>query len=212
MLIPKRFWEPIGRGDVTVVFRRWERPRVAAGRVYRTGAGRLAVDAVDVVDPAGITDADAVRAGYPAVAPLLADLRGTPGDPVFRISVRLLGEPDPRTELAADADLTPGDVAAITARLDRFDRASSHGPWTLATLETIEAHPERRAPDLAAMHGRETAPFKVDVRKLKNLGLTVSFPVGYRLSLRGAAYLAARRGGGSPTGDRHPAGPPDPTA
>jgi hypothetical protein len=31
------------------------------------------------------------------------------------------------------------------------------------------------------------------VRKLKNLGLTLSLPVGYRLSHRGEAYLRTRR-------------------
>ena len=31
-----------------------------------------------------------------------------------------------------------------------------------------------RAPDLAASVGRETQPFKLDVRKLKNLGLTIT--------------------------------------
>ncbi|MEJ7721115.1 MAG: hypothetical protein WKF58_12005 [Ilumatobacteraceae bacterium] len=35
----------------------------------------------------------------------------------------------------------------------------------------------------------ETAPFKLDVRKLKNLGLTHSLAVGYELSPRGRAYL-----------------------
>jgi hypothetical protein len=34
------------------------------------------------------------------------------------------------------------------------------------------------------------ATFKVHVRKLKNLGLTLSLPVGYRLSPRGEEYLA----------------------
>jgi hypothetical protein len=43
-----------------------------------------------------------------------------------------------------------------------------------------------RAPDLAASLGRETLPFKRDVRKL---GLTESLEVGYRLSPRGRAYL-----------------------
>ena len=38
------------------------------------------------------------------------------------------------------------------------------------------------------MVGRETAPFKLDVRKLKNLGLTLSLDVGYRLSPRGQVY------------------------
>lgn len=39
--------------------------------------------------------------------------------------------------------------------------------------------------------GRERDPFKLDVRKLKNLGLTQSFDVGYAISPRGEAYLAA---------------------
>ena len=73
------------------------------------------------------------------------------------------------------------------ARLDRFDRASSYGAWTRETLAIIEANPARRAPDLAAELGRETAPFKRDVRKLKELGLTESLEIGYRLSPRGAA-------------------------
>jgi hypothetical protein len=56
-------------------------------------------------------------------------------------------------------------------------------------LELIDEHPERRAGDLAAMLGRERLPFKVDVRKLKQLGLTESMPIGYRLSPRGRAVL-----------------------
>ena len=43
------------------------------------------------------------------------------------------------------------------------------------------------------MVGRERDPFKLDVRKLKNLGLTRSLRVGYRLSSRGAAYRAAKQ-------------------
>ena len=53
----------------------------------------------------------------------------------------------------------------------------------------IAERPEVRAPDLAASVGRETQPFKTDVRKLKELGLTESLLVGYRLSPRGRAYL-----------------------
>jgi hypothetical protein len=35
----------------------------------------------------------------------------------------------------------------------------------------------------------ELQPFKLNVRKLKALGLTESLEVGYRLSPRGAAFL-----------------------
>ena len=48
-----------------------------------------------------------------------------------------------------------------------------------------------RAADLAAAFGREMLPFKVDVRKLKELGLTESLRPGYRLSPRGRAVLEA---------------------
>jgi hypothetical protein len=81
-------------------------------------------------------------------------------------------------------------LAEIERRLARLDRASARGPWTLAVLRAIAANPERRAGDLAAELGRERLPFKVDVRKLKEMGLTESLPIGYRLSPRGAAVLA----------------------
>ncbi len=193
MLIQKRFWEPIANGDVTLAFRRWKRPQVIAGRVYRTAAGRLEVSNARVVTEDEITLADATAAGYATVEALVSEFRNEPTDPIYRIEFRHLDEPDPRTELANDAELGPDDVVEIDRRLERLDDASSHGPWTLETLELIEAHPERRAPDLAEMVGRETKPFKLDVRKLKNLGLTLSFRVGYRLSPRGEAYLGARR-------------------
>jgi hypothetical protein len=82
------------------------------------------------------------------------------------------------------------ELARIRARLTRLDRASSHGPWTEAVLRLVAAHPAVRAADLAASLGRETQPFKTDVRKLKQVGLTESLDVGYRLSPRGRTVLA----------------------
>ena len=193
MLIQKRFWAPIASGEVTLIFRRWKRPQVIAGRTYRTAAGRLEVSEVTVVEQAEIMTDDARRAGFDSVEALVSGFRNEPTDPIYRIEFRHLDEPDPRSELAYDADLDVEAIAEIDRRLARFDAASSHGPWTLETLELIEAHPERRAPDLADMVGRETKPFKLDVRKLKNLGLTLSFRIGYRLSPRGEAYLASHR-------------------
>jgi hypothetical protein len=60
------------------------------------------------------------------------------------------------------------------------------------TLLTIRRRPRVAASRLAKALGRETQPFKADVRKLKRLGLTVSYEVGYDLSPRGRAFLAAR--------------------
>ena len=193
VLIQKRFWEPIVSGEMTLLFRRWKRAQVIAGRTSRTAAGRLEVFDVTIVTENEITPEDAKRAGFETVEALVAEFRNDPTDPIYRIEFRHLDEPDPRVELANDADLDAEALTEIDRRLQRLDAVSSHGSWTLQTLELIEAHPERRAPDLAEMVERETKPFKLDVRKLKNLGLTLSFRIGYRLSPRGETYLASRR-------------------
>jgi len=46
---------------------------------------------------------------------------------------------------------------------------------------------------LAEQLGLDRPSFKLNVRKLKALGLTESLEVGYRLSPRGSALLAALR-------------------
>lgn len=192
MLIEKRLHEGIRDGSITVMFRRWKRRQVTAGNVYRTAAGRVVVDEVKEVRPAKVLVRDARAAGYASVAEMIADLRGAPEDPVFLLRLRPAEDEDPRAVLASAAELSTSDVEEITRRLDRLDRASSHGAWTAETLAIIERRPAVRAGDLAEELGREMLPFKVDVRKLKNLGLTLSLEVGYRLSPRGEAYLRLR--------------------
>jgi hypothetical protein len=191
VLVERRAREGIFDGSVTVLVRRWRRPQATAGHVYRTAAGRIAVDAVTVIDPDALTDADAGGAGYPSADALRAALRGDDRDPVYLLRVRPAEGPDPRTELAENADLTPADVAELDRRLDRLDRHGEAGPWTRSVLAAIQAEPGRRAGDLAEAAGRERLAYKADVRKLKALGLTISLPVGYRLSPRGEAYLRA---------------------
>jgi hypothetical protein len=177
------------RGEISVAYRRWSAPRVRPGRVYRTNAGRLEVDAVAVIAEADIDDADARRAGRESADAARAALRGDPADALYRITFHRAAGPDPRAALAACAALAPEGREAIARRLGRLDRASRHGAWTAATLRAISERPGTRAADLAAALGRETLPFKRDVRKLKELGLTISLERGYELSPRGRAYL-----------------------
>jgi DNA-binding IclR family transcriptional regulator len=87
--------------------------------------------------------------------------------------------------------LSAPEIAEILARLAAIDRSSRREPWTLRFLTLIAERPGVRAPDLAASVGWETPAFKRSVRKLKELGLTESLEVGYRLSPRGRAIVAA---------------------
>lgn len=188
MLIPLRTLEEIAAGRVDLAFRRWARPAVKPGGSQRTAIGVVRFDAVDPVELAEVTDAEASRAGFADRAALGAELARHRDGQLYRIALHREGD-DPRVALREDDALTDDDVAAIATRLARLDRASSHGAWTRATLELVRDRPAVRAPDLAASVGRETQPFKLDVRKLKNLGLTISLRVGYELSPRGRAYL-----------------------
>jgi hypothetical protein len=172
-------------GQIDLAFRRWERPRLLVGTRMRTSVGLVEVPSVDEVDD--ISERDAERAGAPREQLLELMERKAPA-PIWRVGLRYAGE-DPRVALRNQGELSAGEGADLVSRLERLDRASPRGAWTRQVLVLIEANPARRAPDLAEELGRETASFKRDVRKLKELGLTESLEVGYRLAPRGKALL-----------------------
>jgi hypothetical protein len=180
--------EAIRAGHTDLAFRRWDRPRLLVGTRMRTAIGLVEVTSVDEVAVGAITEAEARRAGATSVDELLTRLAGHPDRRVYRVGLRFAGA-DPRVALREQADLTEEDYERLVDRLDRLDRASRHGPWTRATLVLIGRRPGVRAPDLALEMLREPVAFKRDVRKLKELGLTESLEIGYRLAPRGQAVL-----------------------
>jgi hypothetical protein len=187
MLFPPATLAAIAEGRVDLAFRRWDRPRVKAGARQRTPVGVIAFDAVERVDREQLTTEDARRAGFASRDELLSFLDRRASGTIYRVTLRLLG-PDPRVALRESLP-DEREIVEIERRLARLDLASRHGPWTLAVLEAIGAQPGVRAGDLASQFARERMPFKIDVRKLKELGLTESLEVGYRLSPRGRAVL-----------------------
>jgi hypothetical protein len=193
VLFKRRTLDEIAAGRVDLAFRRWRRPTVRAGGRLRTAAGELAILAVEIVRAPEISEREARRAGFASRAELLEEL-GARGDAsIHRIMFRLEG-PDPRVALRARGHISKTELTEIVRRLDRLDAASRHGAWTRTVLGLIAERPGVRAPDLAASLGRETLRFKTDVRKLKELGLTESLEVGYRLSPRGRALLRRLEG------------------
>jgi hypothetical protein len=185
MLFNLRALDGIEAGEIDLAFRRWKRPTVKAGGTLRTRAGLLGIDAVEPIGERRIDAEQARRAGFANKRELLESLR--PEGRLYRVQFHRIGA-DPRVALRARARITASERSELDARLDRMDRARG-APWTRRLLELIRDRPETLAADLAASLGMQKAPFKRDVRRLKELGLTESLPVGYRLSPRGRTYL-----------------------
>lgn len=182
MLFTADSWPGIADGSITVTFRSWKRAQAKVGGRYRV-AGMM-IEATDVreVAVAEIKTEDARNAGATDRAALLDRLGGH--DPVWRVDFVFVGADD---RIARRNDTSPEELADVFARLARMDR---NGAWTRTTLQLIERYPGIVSTTLARHADRDRAAFKLDVRKLKELGLTESLDIGYRLSPRGERVLS----------------------
>ncbi len=198
LLFQKRFHAGLADGSIRLTFRSWSKPLVKPGGRYRCHPlGVLEVDRVELVRVGAITAEDARLAGFEGREALLeymqavreAPLRAR--DRVFRVDLHHGGDGD-RVPAAMDAALTDEQVAELVRRLDGWD-ARAAAPWAWRTMRLIGRHPRVAASKLAKRMGRETLPFKQDVRRLKKLGLTQSFEVGYELSPRGAELMRRKQ-------------------
>lgn len=188
MLFKRPVLDGIADGTISLAFRRWARPRVQVGSRLRTAVGVLEVDAIDRVDVDDVTAIDARHAGFSSRDDLLRALDQRADGSVYRVQLHRAGS-DPRVALRGQRSLTDAELGEVQGRLARLDATSRHGSWTRTVLRLIRDRPGVRAADLAPELDRETLAFKRDVRKLKELGLTESLEVGYRLSPRGHAVL-----------------------
>ena len=188
MLLRMAVLERIVGGEVSLVFRRWRRPTVRAGGTLRTALGVLRILDVAAVTEADISEADAARAGFSSRAALLEGLDGREGQ-VYRIAVKYAGA-DPRIALRQQDALSDAEIGQIIDKLRGLDTRSPAGPWTGRVLAAIEAQPGVVSRTLSERLDCDRDWLKPQVRKLKNLGLTVSLASGYELSPRGRVVLS----------------------
>ena len=189
MLFTADAWPGLADGSITLTIRTWTRAQAKTGGNYRVAG--LLLEATDVrqVRADELTEADAVAAGKRTLETLLHRLgQPEPDRLLWRVQFRCIGRDD-RAERREQADLSPDDIAALKARLDRLDARSPSGSWTRNTLRLIEKYPGVVSTALARHAKQERPAFKLNVRKLKEMGLTESLDIGYRLSPRGEALL-----------------------
>jgi hypothetical protein len=181
--------DDVAAGRVTLTVRLWSRPQVKQGGRYNVGPVEIEVDDIELVPFGALTDDDLVRTGMTdreAVRTRAAHAGPIADDTlVYRIEFHVVGKRRNPADRPADAKT----VAEVIAKLDAMDARSPHGAWTRPTLRLIGNHPGTVSTDLAATMHRSRPEFKVDVRKLKALGLTESLEVGYRLTKLGRAVV-----------------------
>jgi hypothetical protein len=188
MLFKTRFHEGIQSGEIRCTVRIWKRPHVKVDGRYALGAGAVVVDRIYETRLDDITPALARRCGFTSVVDALKTAKHGTGERVFVIDFHYDGKAGARPKPSTGV-VSARELAKLAQRLDAMDRRARSSTWTRETLRAIRARPGVRAADLARDLGRPRDEFKRDVRKLKNLGLTLSLEIGYRLTPKGEALL-----------------------
>jgi len=192
MLFKQKVLEQIKAGDVSLAFRKWVKPTVKSGSVINTSVGQLKILSVEKVSRKAVNTQAAQKAGFASLDELLKVLDARTKGELYKITLQYHA-PDARVALREKDSFTDTEFDTIVKKLERLDKYSKQGSWTYRVLETIEKYPQRRAADLSDLLGREKDWLKTNIRKLKNLGLTISHEIGYSLSPRGKAFLKKQK-------------------
>lgn len=190
MLFKSPVLDGIKAGRITLAFRCWTKPTVRTGGSLRTPVGVLAIEEVETIGVDDISGEDARRAGFDTREGLLADLRRGRDGTLYRIRFHVAG-PDPREALRQNDQLDADDLAGLLNQLAALDKNSRAGPWTCEALRLIGERDGGTAGEIAEQLGIKKPVVKRRIRQLKELGLTESLQIGYRLSDRGRALRKA---------------------
>ncbi|WP_143559543.1 hypothetical protein [Sphingobacterium sp. JB170] len=176
-----------------MAFRKWQKVSVKTGSLLHTSVGLLEIGKIEAVSENDISDKEAVQAGFTEKKQLLKSFTHNSTGTIFKISVRYHAE-DPRIKLREQTGLSEQQFEELKGRLERLDLYSKQGHWTEKILLTIKDNPNLHAIGIAKLTGFEKEWLKLNIRKLKNLGLTISHNVGYRLSPLGEHFIEELKG------------------
>ncbi len=188
MLFKEKHLSGIKSGRITLAFRRWQKASVKTGSLLHTSIGLIEIRKVETVNEIDITDDDALNAGFLDRNQLLESFAQNNTGLIFKISVRYHSD-DPRIKLREQTELSEQQFADLRKKLEQLDNYSKQGSWTKRILLVIKDNPNLHATGIAKLTGFEKEWLKLNIRKLKNLGLTISHNVGYELSPLGKEYL-----------------------
>jgi hypothetical protein len=187
MLFKEVHLKGIQGGTISLAFRKWDKASVKKGTLLKTPIGLVEIVDITTMDEDKITANDVLNAGFESKGKLLQSLRQNHSANIYKIEVRYHSA-DPRIELR-EQNLTNEKYAVLKEKLMRLDKYSKQGDWTRTVLLIIKDNPHLHTIGIARLTGFEKEWLKLNIRKLKNLGLTISHNVGYELSPLGKTFV-----------------------
>ncbi len=194
MLFKEIHLSGIKSGKISLAFRKWQKASVKTGSLLHTSVGLVEIRKIETVNENDITDKDALNAGYADKNQLLKSFTHNSTGTIFKISVSYHSA-DPRIKLREQTELSAQQFTNLKKKLERLDNHSKQGHWTIKVLLTIKDNPNLHAIGIAKLTGFEKEWLKLNIRKLKNLGLTISHNVGYELSPLGEHFIGKLKAG-----------------
>jgi len=181
MLIKQKQLDGIMSGKISLAFRKWKNLSVKKDSLLKTSIGLVKIEDISETEMSQITEDDAKLAGYDNVKTLINELEKTVNGVIYKIQLSF-HSPDPRIDLRQKQQITDEELEELKEKLLNLDKFSKQGKWTAKVLKAIQENPKLPAVELAAKVNKEKEWLKTNVRKLKNLGLTISHEPGYTLS------------------------------
>ena len=188
MLFKKKFLTLVENGKVRIAFRKWTRPSVRESGTLLTPVGQLRIKTLNIVEYDQIADYEILQAGYKNRKELDKELAFKDSGDIYKIEFELEST-DPRIELREKTTISDEEMTKIIRKLKRLDTSGEVTDWTCKVLEVVDSEPGRYAIEYSSKLGYEKEWFKFNIRKLKNLGLTISLTDGYEISPRGKVVL-----------------------
>ena len=188
MLFKQKDLEGIKGGKISLAFRKWKKLSVAEGNLVQSSVGILKIGKVEEINLQKITVEEAEKAGFKTASALIQLLEQQKEGIIYRIEVAFHSE-NPSVEANDGEGLDEDEFEILKTALDNLDKYSKIGKWTVKTLQVIRENPKMKAADLAVKARKEKEWLKLNIRKLKALGLTISHEPGYTLSAKGEEYL-----------------------
>ena len=188
MLFKQKHLEGIKAGTVTLAFRKWKSTQLKRGSLLKTDVGIVEITDIAIINEPHINEIDAQKAGFINLESLMKSIYSAEIGKIYKIHVRFLKETQAK-KIKEKISLSQSEIDSYKAKLLQMDKYARNGFWTKDILTSIKDNPKLSATQLSLKTGKTKEWLTQSIRKLKNIGLTVSLDPGYDLTPTGKLLM-----------------------